>query len=389
MLLVKEATPVIFEVNNSTFEQIAQIDNFESLQWCQAYQGCANFEMWCPVTEENSEVLKKGNIIWLGGETAGIIEIVSPQVKEDFTRVFNVKGRTIESFLTRRIIWSTFNAGENDDVATSMQQMVDFNFVSLTQYQIDNGMSYRKMPYMDVDKTYLSGIKKAFQRTGDEVYQALLELAQENDMGFKLVFEPRQSKMIFKAYKGIDRSIDNNDGNDPVVFDSNMEDILGSTYYSSDQDYKNIGFVAGEGTGYARSWLISGDESSNGFERREIYVDARDVQSEFMDEDGNTKTLSENEYKETLQKRGDEKLAEHAIIETFETKIRVIGDVNYEYGVDYNLGDIVTVIDRELGVRVNAQVTAVEEAWSNSYELMLTFGFSQPTILQKVRRMLK
>ena len=389
MLLTKTATPIIFEVTNNKFEAIAEVDDYKSLQWGEAYQGCSTFEMWCPVNDKNSDCLKKGNIIWLGGDTAGLIEIVNPQIEEDFTRMFDVKGRTIECFLTRRILWGTFYAQENDDIALSMQKMVDFNFVSLTQSQIDSNMQYRIMPWIDIDYDFSSGITSAFQRTGDEVYDALLELAQNNNLGFRLKFKPDQTKMLFQVYKGRDCSIDNEEGNDPVVFDSNMEDVLSSNYYTSDQDYKNIGFVAGEGTGYSRSWLITGQEDIDGLDRREIYIDARDVQSKSQDEEVNTKTLSEQEYKETLSQRGEERLAEHAIVETFDSKLRVVGDVNYEYGRDYFLGDIVTVIDRELGVIVNAQVTNVEEAWSDTYELVLTFGFAQPTILEKVKRMLK
>lgn len=389
MLLTKTATPIIFEVTNDKFEAIAEVDDYKSLQWGEAYIGSSTFEMWAPVNDKNSECLKKGNIVWLGGNTAGLIEIVNPQVEEDFTRIFDVKGRTIECLLTRRILWGTFYAQENDDIALSMQKMVDFNFVSLTQSQIDSNMQYRIMPWIAIDYSFSSGILSAFQRTGDEVYEALVELAQNNNLGFRLRFEPAMQRMLFQVYKGRDCSIDNKDGNDPVVFDSNMEDVLSSNYYTSDQDYKNIGFVAGEGTGYSRSWLIVGQKDVNGLERREIYIDARDVQSESQDEEGNTKTLTEKEYNETLSQRGEERLAERAIVETFDSKLRVIGDVNYEYGKDYFLGDTVTVIDRELGVRVNAQVTNVEEAWSDKYELVLTFGFAQPTILEKVKTMLK
>lgn len=389
MLLTKIATPIIFEVTNNKFEAIAEVDDYKSLQWGEAYQGSSTFEMWCPVNDKNSECLKKGNIIWLGEDTAGLIETVNPQLEEDFTRVFDVKGRTIECLLTRRILWGTFYAQENDDIALSMQKMVDFNFVSLTQAQIDANMQYRTMPWFDIDYGFNSGIVSAFQKTGGEVYDALVELSQNNNLGFRLKFMPSNTKMLFQVYKGRDCSIDNTDGNNPVVFDSDMEDVLSSNYYTSDQDYKNVGFVAGEGTGYSRSWLITGQQDIDGLDRREIYIDARDVQSESQDDEGNTKVLTEKEYNETLSQRGKEKLAEHAIVETFDSKLRVIGDVNYKYGVDYFLGDTVTIIDRELGVKANAQVTNVEETWSDTYELILTFGFAQPTILQKVKRMLK
>ena len=87
-----------------------------------------------------------------------------------------------------------------------------------------------------------------------------------------------------------------------------------------------------------------------------------------------------------LTQRGSEKLAEYMTIETFEAQIRQFGDVQYEYGEDFYLGDKVTVNDEELGVTVSARILTVEEDMSDKYEITLSFGFSYPTILQKVKR---
>lgn len=389
MLLTKDASPIVFEFTNDTFQAIAEIDDFKSLQWSESYRGHSSFEMWAPVNERNKECFKKGNIIWLGGDTAAVIEIVNPQTENENVKVYDIKGRTIECFLHRRIIWGTFYAAENDDIAYSMQRMVDFNFVNLTPEQIASGLGYRAFNWMEVDDTFRCGITNSFQRTGVEVYDALVDIAQNYGLGFKIKFEPEQQKLLFQVYKGVDRTINNTAGNEPVVFDTDMEDVLGSNYYTSDQDYKNVGFVAGEGSGYSRSWVVVGDEELEGVDRREIYVDARDVQSEQQDAEGNIKVLTEEEYTQSLTQRGEETLAEHVVVESFESKIRVVGDVNYQYGVDYFIGDMITVIDRDLGLQVNAQVMSAEEVWADTYSLNLTFGFTRPTILQKVRRMIR
>ena len=84
--------------------------------------------------------------------------------------------------------------------------------------------------------------------------------------------------------------------------------------------------------------------------------------------------------------RGKEKLAEHIATETFDAQIRQFGDVQYEFGVDYVKGDKVTVIDRQLMIQVSARITSVEEDFSDEYSLILTFGYSYPTILLKVKR---
>lgn len=125
---------------------------------------------------------------------------------------------------------------------------------------------------------------------------------------------------------------------------------------------------------------------TKGFGRRELYVDARDIQSESVNEDGTTTTLTPTEYDAALVNRGDDKLAECKTTETFEAQIRVFGDVQYEFGKDYQKGDKVTVRDRQLNVVVSARITEVEEDFDDEYALVLTFGYSYPTIMQKVKQ---
>ena len=105
-----------------------------------------------------------------------------------------------------------------------------------------------------------------------------------------------------------------------------------------------------------------------------------------MDEDGSEVVLTDSEYNKVLTQRGDDKLAENKTTETFEAQIRVFGDVQYEFGVDYQKGDKVTVRDNQLNVVVSARITEVEEDFDDEYALVLTFGYSYPTIMQKVKQ---
>ena len=98
--------------------------------------------------------------------------------------------------------------------------------------------------------------------------------------------------------------------------------------------------------------------------------------------------MTSAQYAATLVQRGDEKLAECVSSEIFEAQIRQFGDVQYEFGKDYVKGDKVTVIDEQLGIQVSARITEVEEDFDEEYALVLTFGYSYPTILQKVKRMI-
>ena len=98
-------------------------------------------------------------------------------------------------------------------------------------------------------------------------------------------------------------------------------------------------------------------------------------------------TLTPEEYNRTLVNRGDTKLAEHQVTEMFEAKVRVVGS-QYMFGKDYFKGDKVTIRDNKLGVKVSARISEVEEDFDDEYELVLTFGYSYPTVMQKVKQQL-
>lgn len=119
-----------------------------------------------------------------------------------------------------------------------------------------------------------------------------------------------------------------------------------------------------------------------GLSRRELYIDARDLQSD-SDPD---KPITPEEYAALLNNRGLEKLAEHQLVKSFSAVVRTL-DPTYTIGVDYQLGDTITVIDDRLGVQAEAVVQGVERSASGTGEdMILTLGYGQPTLGEILRR---
>lgn len=377
MLLEKQIQILVFEVNDTTFDSIGEVNQYESLIWPDKFNGFGTFELWAPITEENSQYFKKGNILWCGGDNAAVVEIVKSEIDENGTKTYNVKGRTLEMLLTTRIIWGTYNA-VNKDASTAMYEIVNQNCVNPSN-------ANRKIPYLKLAEDLKFGGKITYQKTGGEVYDSLSTIASTYDLGFSVLFKPKTKELIFEVVEGIDRTVEQST-NDPVEFSTELEDLLSSSYYTNDQDVKNVAFVQGEGSGSLRKSVTSGEADSKGFGRRELYVDARDLQSTSVDENGEEQNLSPAEYTQVLTQRGDDKLSECKTTETFEAQIRVFGDVQYEFGVDYKKGDKVTVRDEQLNVVVSARITEVQKEFDDEYALVLTFGYSYPTIMQKVKQ---
>lgn len=380
-MLLKSLDIYVYKLDDDgTFDSIGEINKYTSLMWPDKFNGYTSFELNAPVTPENRNLIKKGNIIWCGGNNACVIEIIQSDMDENGQKTYKVKGRTLEMLLTTRIIWGTYSCiGKHS--STAMYEIVNKQCVNPAD-------SYRKIPFLECAEDEQLGKIISFQKTGGEVYDAVESIATDAELGFDILFRPREKKLIFKVTKGIDRTVfpTSGDVSNLVIFSTDLEDILSSSYYTNDQDVKTLAYVSGEGEGTDRVHIISGNAETKGLTRREMYVDARDLQSKVTNEDGTTTQISDNDYRDMLNDRGTEKLAECITAESFEAKMRVIGNIQYKYGIDYNKGDKVIIQDTELGVQVIGKVTEVSENYDDEYELIITFGYSYPTLIQKVKR---
>lgn len=381
-MLLKSVEIQVFKLDNTSFEPIGQVNEYTSMIWPDKYNGFAQFELNAPVNQENKTLIKKGNVIWCGGDNAAIIEIIQAEKKENGQKVFKVKGRTLEKILTTRIIWGTYSC-VNKKISTAMYEIV-------TESCINPVIINRRIPFLECAKDEFIGNDITFQQTGGEVYDTIQSLAANSELGFCILFRPAEKKLIFKVLQGVDRTIlptsDEFDNSHLVIFSTDLEDILSSSYYTNDQDMKNVALVAGEGTGAERRYDTTGDYVLSGFLRRELYVDARDLQSEIYDEEGNVTTISPPEYQNMLNTRGEEKLAERKTTESFEAKVRTTDDSLYRYGIDFFKGDKVLVYDSDLDVLVSAVVSEVAESFSDKYSFDITFGFSYPSLIQKIKK---
>lgn len=156
----------------------------------------------------------------------------------------------------------------------------------------------------------------------------------------------------------------------PITFSEDYDNLISSSYIESNSALKNVAYVAGEGEGINRTILevhpTDSSDTTTGLYRRETFVDARDLQSVYYDEDGQQVTLTSSEYQQLLQSRGQEKLEEIAQTTSFEAEVDVAA--LWKIKIDYDIGDIVN-IGTAYGVQKLARITEIvysEEAGNHS-----------------------
>lgn len=150
-----------------------------------------------------------------------------------------------------------------------------------------------------------------------------------------------------------------------VIFSDEYENLASSVYQLSKEKSYTTAIVRGEGEGLERRTSIINNEIT-GLDRRELNVDARDLQS-------NNGEIEENRYKASLVQRGNEKLSETMITEKFEGEVEITD--RYEWKKDLYLGDKVTVENTKYDMRYSTRIIgSIESCDENGYSLILELG---------------
>jgi hypothetical protein len=61
-------------VFDNEINPIGIIDVVTGLTWEEKFADAGSFELWCPLNDQNVELLQEDYLLWIGGESAGVIE---------------------------------------------------------------------------------------------------------------------------------------------------------------------------------------------------------------------------------------------------------------------------------------------------------------------------
>lgn len=336
---------------NKDFQIEYIMDNFESLIWVIRYSNYGDFEIYTAMTQDIKTFFKEGcYLVREDSDRCMIIEGFVLGSDLETGHQITIQGRSLESILERRIVWEqTILDGYLEG---QVEKLLNQNAISPT-------LPARKIPglvFKYSGDSRISALKIQAQFTGDNLYVAIKKICDAFQLGFKITLDD-QNQFVFELYMGEDRSYEQ-DVNPYVVFSPNFDNLIDSSYAESKASLKTVTLVAGEGEGSNRRTLVTGDNSSSGMERRELFTDARDISSTTVNGE-----LSTSEYNALLKQRGDEKLSEYREIKSFEGEAETT--ILYQYGKDFSIGDIVQV-ENEFGFTGRNRVVEFIQSVDNS-----------------------
>lgn len=355
---------------NTSFQPQYLLDSYESLIWTDRFCGYGDFEIYTPLTKELLSACKLDYYIY-NPESEHLMIIEEIEIKtdaEDGTKLI-ISGRSLESLLCRRIVWrqTTFNDVYLQD---AVERLINDNISR--QAETDRAIS--NFVFKSSTNPDITSLRILAQFTGDNLYETIVSICEAYSIGFKITLS-EDNEFIFELYPGNDHSYDNTKNNDYVVFSPTYENFINSNYVENKQNLKTIALIAGEGEGLDRVTATTKnpeDPSKTGINRREMYVDARDIRSTYEDDIGEQHTLPLSEYRKLLVQRGLEKISEYNTVSTFE------GEVDFQqtfvYGTDFLLGDIVQ-LQNEFGIGTVGRISEIVFSQDNDgYKVVPSFG---------------
>lgn len=386
------------EILDRNFKRLDILRHYTFSQYNMKFRGIGTFTVNAPLElntiflnrEEQYYLLFNGNV----HPVVGKVEDVKKE-SEDEENKLTITGRLALFILTKRIVSDTINT--SGTTLEHMEKLVTENILKVKNNR------YIPITIDDsaVNKNKLSKVDR--QVTGGYIWDEFEELLEQDKIGVELYpkivptysandIESSILGWTLKFSSGIDRTKGNVDGNVPVIFSQQLSNINRVDYERNVENHCNIAYIAGEGEGNNRKWFeipINQEESqeTKGWERSELWIDARDIQSE--DNDGNQ--LTDEQYNVLIQQRAEEKAVENDIQESYEATV-ITKNKRYVYGKDYFLGDFVTVVDTQLGLEFDVQIVGITFSKQDTEEITdieLQYGnkrTSPQSILQQNKR---
>lgn len=362
-------------VCNENFERLGLIGKFSYLLWRKKYGPGSEAELHVDVTPKNIELLKKGNIIYRQDDNEAMYIYYRQFDDSSGVEQLVIKCFSLFRWTDRRIIWgqSDFNATPE----TMMRRIINENLINPTDIK-------RKIEQVQLAVAKGFGTSIQQQISYKDIYEICENLCATHDIGARCIFKNRQLKYDF--YEGSDRTI-NQIVNPRIILSKSRSNLLKRTYEDADNDLKTTALVGGAGEGAARKMASIGT-SLTGLNRREIFIDAREI-SDTRDSGDTQVPIPTGEYNALLIAKGEEKKAEYTEFMGFDCELDVTKE-NTKYNEDFFLGDLITIKDDELGILMNSRVMQVDEVFKeDGKSIYCTVGKSVPTLPQALKRMVK
>ena len=365
-------------VYDTNITPLGVIEKIQSFMWIRRYWACGEFKLLVPFTPEHANLLEKHRIIIPRGRNeAAQIRYLDIRKNLEGVEEIEVQGRMLTWWLDKRIVRNQIIT--NNNTQNIMARIVSENVTAPTDpSRIIPALSIASME--DLGSGNIEYASEPFI----SCLLACEDAAKAAKLGFRVTTDIRAQNHAFSIYKGRELTADQSE-NPPCVFSQEFDNILEQQFTNSIEHYKSVAYVGGEEREDTPRQIVQVG-GAEGLARDEVFVNATDITQTHRNAQGAEVTITLAQYLALLASRGASELEQYAETLNFASKINTHS--NLECGVDFELGDRVTCVNKKWGIRINVRITEVAETHqAGRTDIDITFGESLPSIIDQLRRM--
>lgn len=349
----------IVYILDDVLDVVGVIDDYYSMIWTERYFESGDFEMELPIDYETRSFIAEQNfVVNPESEYIMMIESIKPNDDGD-VRTLLISGDSAEGLLKRRSTVSVVDLFYTD--------VENYLYDLVRDHLILSGTA-RDISILTATINSLYSIYFTNQIDIDTVYNIVSDTCKAHDLGFKIVrYDVDPSKLEFLIYRGVDRSTSQS-ANPYVIFSYDFGNLLSGSYYIDHRNKVNVIRVKaeirnpGSDPSIYHRFVFTDFPEPFGINRFESVLETtidREVAPGFP--------LSSGEIDEIMVARGEEELKKRSIKDIFDGEFDPYGE--FEYGVDFWLGDIVQVFfqEKSLRCRVVEMVRSYSEDEKTAY----------------------
>lgn len=368
---------------DKNFNVLGIIDTIETLEMTKYLSKAGTFELTVPVTTDTIKLLKVGNLITKS--TNNILEssnyllepyiITYKQIKINNKGVegLEIQGKSLFTWFNQRVLTQNYNI--TDSISNIVYKLLNTECINPSNRNRIIPNLYLENIDINLNTTFCP------QSEYSTLSSALTTLLSQFYIGLEILMSPNDKTYIVKLFQGKNLYLENNENNTPIIFSSNLNNIMGESFTHTNVNFNNVAYVYGtlEGNNTPKLVVI-GNNMAIGLNRFEIGICGDDPII-----NGAELNLTSDNYQHILTAVGEQYLATSEITKNFAGKLNMNADIKYKK--NFYVGDKISCINKNWDLNENLVITAVTENWSvQGQQISLTFGYPLPTILEKINK---
>lgn len=363
----------ILVVDTDGLTPVGLLDTYQTFEWHRKWQGVGTFTLHLDPTEFARSGLAQYRFLapYFQGSAPSllyIIEQVERETLDDGGEGITIQGREVAGYLDERIIYTdgtTYPTGYDSQSGVTAEAAMK-HYVNL--HAGPGAPVIRRLPGLALAADLGRGGTVSEQGRFQYIGEMLLSLAQRANLGWQVTWNPATGVQTFDVVPGVDRSA-------TVIFDQAFDSARKLHYIQDSTKRKTWLLIAGQGELGSRNlvqrWTNEGLGASepSGYARREGFKDERETNDTNI-----------------LQQRGDAILIGSEPTEQLEGEVFRGGP--FQYRVDFDLGDIVTLRSQKWNLSRPVRVVGVNgSVGGDSREAVIALDFDKafPTIGDAIR----